>query len=74
MAAKKEYGRRSSLGVSPEHGDVFRVAAVKISRGVSGGMSKKVVLDAIIEGDIKIWRAVVAEFKRTYPEGVTDDG
>jgi len=68
--AKKKLERRSSLGVSSEHGDAFRVAAVGISSGVPGGMSKKAVLDAIIEGNTKVWKAVVAEFKRMYPEGV----
>jgi hypothetical protein len=61
---KKESEQRSSLGVSPDHGDAFRAAAVDISRSIPGGMTKKAVLDAIIEGNEDIWKAVVVEFKR----------
>jgi hypothetical protein len=58
MAKKKQEGR-TSLGASPEHADALRHAAVDLK-----GMTTKGVLDAIIEGNEGVWRAVVAEYKR----------
>jgi hypothetical protein len=59
MATKKKQDGRTTLGVSPEHGDALRHAAVDLK-----GMTTKGVLDAIIEGDEDVWKAVVAEYKR----------
>ena len=60
MAKKKQQDdRRTSLGASAGHADALRHAAVDLE-----GYTTKGVLDAIIEGNEDVWKAVVAEYKR----------
>jgi hypothetical protein len=55
---------RTSLGVGREHAVALRAVALDVEE-----LNLRGVLEAIIEGNEDIWRAVVKEFKRRQGRG-----